>query len=340
MNPPGKLLQIVPRLPDQRDAVGEYANTLAQKLRARIGHETIFTTGEIDTADLPAVDDVIVHYVNYGYQRRGVPRRLLSILQASRALCAGKFITVFHELYASAPPWRSAFWLRPLQIRIARAVAQFSHQCIVPNDIAEGELQRLAPRAHISVHPVFSNFGEPLLSPEQIANRDSHHWAICGGTAAIVRALRSFSAQRQAIPAAFAPSHLDIVGGSESRELQELIVDLAPMRVSYRPNISAPEASAILSQCSFAWFDYFHRAPAPGPVLLKSSAFAAACAHAIVPVFPHAISAIAQDLPKPLTVDRLGDSIERASLARRYYSWYQKRASSDCLTSAFVAMLT
>jgi hypothetical protein len=333
VNTPGNILQIVPRLPGGREAVGDYAETLSRKLRERAGYETVFVTGEaLNARDS---DHVILHYVNYGYQSRGVPLRLLSILRELRKACAGKFITIFHELYASGPPWSSAFWLRPWQIRIAREIARLFDHCLVPNTIARAQLLRLFPQARVTVHPVFSNFGEPRLSAEEISNRDPHRWVICGGTAAILRGLRSLREQRQKIPA----TTLDVIGGSENVDVQKAIVDLTGMEVQYRPNIDASEASQILRKCSFAWFDYFHRANVPGSVVLKSSAFAAACAHAIIPVFPYPLSPIADELPGPYSPNNPPPAAERAPLALQHYDWYQRHASSDRLTSAVAEML-
>lgn len=334
------LLQIVPVLPGQQEAVGDYAQTLARKLRAKAGFESTFVTGEMLTQRLPSFRDIILHYVNYGYHPRGVPSRLLSILRKLRGGCAGKLITIFHELYASAPPWRSAFWLRPRQMQIARDVARLSDDCVVTNEIARAQLQRLVPNARIIVRPVFSNFGEPEFSPSQIAQRDPQRWTICGGTAAIGRALRSFIAQRRKIPAEVSPTRLHILGGMENDAIRKAIVDLAPMSVDYRPSITADEASNLLREAAFAWFDYFHRANVPGAVLLKSGAFAAACAHAVIPIFARPISQIATELPSPFSIDNFPPAHMRHEMAEQYYNWYQTHASSDGLTNCIAALLT
>src|SRR5712691_6473388 len=124
------ILQIVPKAPGSPDGVGDYALTLARKLLAAYGRKTIFAAHEaasttaVDNFEIvPLVslatndllrrryDHVILHFVNYGYQKRGVPFWLLPILRGLRAQCRGAWLTIFHELYASGPPWKSAFWL-------------------------------------------------------------------------------------------------------------------------------------------------------------------------------------------------------------------------------------
>src|SRR5207244_7950676 len=98
-------------------------------------------------------DHVLLHYVNYGFQKRGVPFRLLSILRALRRQHRNKLVTIFHELYASGPPWTSAFWLRPVQIHLAKSVACLSDECIVSSDNFFSELKRMVPDVRVQLHP-------------------------------------------------------------------------------------------------------------------------------------------------------------------------------------------
>src|SRR5437763_3913763 len=80
------LLQFVPRVPGGIDGVGDYALTIAEKLRAKFGCDTLFATFQIspavNTTDFEVVplesliDDAarkyehtLLHYVNYGFQK-------------------------------------------------------------------------------------------------------------------------------------------------------------------------------------------------------------------------------------------------------------------------------
>jgi len=275
--------------------------------------------------------------VNYGFQKRGVPFRLLAIVRALRQQHRGRLVTIFHELYASGPPWRSAFWLQPIQKRLAKSVARLSDVCIVSSDNFLRELTSLVPGAPVELHPVPSGFEEPSLSSDQIANRDPHRWAIVGGTALVERSLRSLRRLISYIPASIAPQKLFVVGGNENPATRSLIADLG-IESSYRPGIAASEASEILRTCSFTWFDYFHRADVETSVVLKSSAFAAACAHAVIPVFPHRGSTVAIEgdkLPGPFCAEpdlsEIPDAAGRAKIAAEIYGWYQRHASSEVL---------
>lgn len=365
MNNPAKVLQIVPRSPGSPDGVGDYALTLARKLFAGYGYKTTFAAHETTSAIiadgfeivplaslapnglLPRENDhVILHFVNYGYQKRGVPFWLLPILRNIRSQCPGNWLTVFHELYASGPPWKSAFWLHPLQIQIAKSISRLSDVCIVSSEVLLAQLRNLAPTTRAHVYPVPSNFGEPALSPDQITDRDLHRWVICGGTALIERSLRSFRTIASRIPESFFPRELFILGGHDNPATRSLLVELPGVRSEYYPHIDLAKASQILSSCSFAWLDYFHRADVPTNAVLKSSAFAAACAHGVIPIFPNGGSAISVEddrLPGPFFVDSSSCDLptieDQAKVAAAFYNWYQHHASSDHLVRGISSAL-
>jgi hypothetical protein len=345
------LLQIVPRVPGGIDGVGDYALTIAQKLREDFDCNTIFVTFRTSSATTAAgfqvlpldrllensgaeFEHVLLHYVNYGYQKRGVPFRLLSILRELRKQHRGRMATVFHELYASGPPWTSAFWLRPVQIDLAKSVARLTDVCLVSSDNFRRELRRLEPHAEIHLHPIPSGIGEPELSAEQIADRDPHRWAIFGGTGLMERSLRSFKPIMLRIPASIAPRRLFLLGGEENSRTRASVVDLG-IETIYQPRISAADASEILRTCSFAWLDYFHRADVETLVILKSSAFASLCAHAVITIMPHSGSPVVingERMPGPFFIEKdraeIPDEAARARIAGEIYACYQRQIAS------------
>jgi hypothetical protein len=82
------------------------------------------------------------------------------------------------------------------------------------------------------------------------------------------------------------------------------------------------------------------------PVILKSTAFAAFCAHGVIPVFPHGGSLIAlrdDALPGPFFVAPSGRNLplesERATAAQSIHSWYGRNASSGHLAATVVAAI-
>ncbi|MEO7166283.1 MAG: hypothetical protein ABI016_04535 [Chthoniobacterales bacterium] len=354
------LLQIVPRLPGTQDGVGDYALNLAQALARQFNTETIFAVPHatakqvgafavrsFDLSDASGAglaqdcEDVLLHYVNYGYHVRGVPRRLPGFLQTLRQNSGLRMSVIFHELFAEVrAPWRSAFWLKPLQIRIAREIAALADVCFVSGEVMAGQLQRITQPARISIHPVMSNFGEPVLSTGDFATRDPHRWVICGGTALVARSVRSFAARLGEIPEVFSPRELFVLGGRADDSIQADLARLRGLKVKYFPEIEASEASRILSSCSFGWLDYFHETRALVGAVLKSTAFAAYCAHGVIPVFPHAGSSIQvrhDRMPGPFSVGEseqdLPSEAGRAQVAQSLYDWYQRNASSQHLAA-------
>jgi hypothetical protein len=330
------VLQIVPKIPGDRDGVGDYALSLARILSANFGITTSFAVASELESSRKDYEHMILHYVNYGYQKRGVPFGLLSSLRNLRRNSRGRFVTIFHELYASSPVWRSAFWLQPFQRHIARSIAQISDVCLVSSETVLNQLRALWPNVCAEVHPVFSNFGEPSLLSDQFSDRDPHRWVICGGTALIARSLHSFRAKLNRVPEFFSPRELFVLGGSDNPITRSLLADFENIRTDYRPQIDAGEASQILSTCSFGWLDYFLRPDVPSDVILKSSAFSAMCAHGVITVFPHRGSQIAiggDALPGPYFMDvqfiELPPANERGKIASQIYHWYQRHASSE-----------
>jgi len=203
----------------------------------------------------------------------------------------------------------------------------------------------LVPRARIHVHPTPSGLEEPSLSREEIAGRDVHRWVIVGGTGLAERSLRSFSDAIRAIPDSIGPRALLVLGGDDNPVVRALLAHF-PLQSEYHPRIAASEASQLLRTCSFAWFNYFHRPNVETSVVLKSSAFAAACAHAVIPVFPHRgrlISLEGDQLPGPFIVSRGEKHVpmanSRAAVAQAVYDWYQRHASSEILVNRVAELL-
>lgn len=359
----GSILQIVPQAPGAHEGVGDYALTLAARLRSDHQRETIFAVGRPTSigevagfavlSPLAAIsekrlrqgkfEDIILHYVNYGYQSRGIPFDLLRAVRRLRNLCGGRLITIFHELYASAPPWQSAFWLQPLQKSIARRIACMSDACVVSSEVMRDALRRLGGAPPISVHLVSSSLGEPVFSENQFAERDPHRWVIFGGTHLVERSLDSLLARIPAIPAAFAPDELFILGGEDNPAVREKLRSLAA-KSEYLPAIEAKKASALLSSCAFGWIDYFRQPSVPLGVILKSGSFGALCAHGVIPVFPSDGTRIGiggDAMPGPYFVDSHGSDLpaDRTKAASEIYAWYRRRASSQHLADGIARLL-
>jgi hypothetical protein len=359
------ILQIVPHPPGAFDGVGDYALNLARALSAGHGIGTTFLVAEktrvTSRDDYPVIsglnsascselarahEHAILHYVNYGYHPRGVPFGLRQFALELRGQLRGRWLTAFHELYASGPPWKSAFWLRPFQVRIARDLIDLTDACLVSNVVVKKEIHFHDPAKKVELAPATSNFGEPELTDFKAAS--SKHWAICGGTALIRRSLLSFEGMNELIPDAFTPSHLDVIGGRDEPAIRAVIERLGKRGITcrYRPQVTAEEASALLRECSFGWLDYFGSGQTRPGMVLKSSIFAAYCAHGVVPVMSHQEDPFSLDgepfpgswfmtpaavgFPEP---DRLPGAREKI------YRWYWAHAASPRLARRYADAL-
>ena len=359
----GRILQIVPRAPGLHDGVGDYALKLAEQLRSDHERETIFAAAAVTSdsrvqnfdvvAPLAIAEhecahchDVILHYVNYGYHKRGLPTHLSSMVQRLKQTCGGRLVTIFHELYASAPPWRSAFWLQPAQKAIARAIARLSDACVVSSETMRDLLRRLSPTSEIAVHPVVSALGEPNLSIDQFVRRDPHRWVIFGGTHLLQRSLSTFRHRLSVIPESFFPHELYVLGGEENPTTHRDLGEIRGIACHYRPRIEASAASEILSSCSFGWIDYFRQHSVPTAAILKSGSFASYCAHGVIPILPHEGSVIAlqgDQLPGPYFIEtnrtHLPALPDRAKTSACIYEWYRRHASVEHLANGIAALL-
>lgn len=365
--PNSRVVQIVPRLPGSLDGLGDYALNLAKALQAehnittrfavadrtnvkvKDGFEVIAGVDEGSVASLArACDHVILHYVNYGYQARGVPFQLRRFARLLRGEMSGRWVTTFHELYASGPPWKSAFWLRPFQVKIARDLIDISDACFVSNRTIEHEIHAYDPAKKIHLAPVMSNFGEPAIADFSAAS--PRHWAICGGTALVARSLISLRRTRNAIPTDFAPTQLHVIGGRNEAATRALIAELAAdgsgLACGYYPEVSAERASELLRQCSFAWLDYFGRGKVWPEMILKSGVFAACCAHGIVPVLSHQEDPFALDgdpFPGPFFMTpralHFPPPNELRAAREKIYAWYHAHAAARRLAQIYAEAL-
>jgi hypothetical protein len=363
-----RVLQIVPHLPGTFDGVGDYALNLAGSLSDDHGIKTTFLVAEKTSvtsrgdyavisglnpaacADLARDHEhVILHYVNYGYQARGVPFLLRGFVKQLRSHLRGRWITTFHELYASGPPWKSAFWLRPFQVRIAHDVMDASTACIVSNPPIEQAIHAHDANKKVYSVPVMSNFGEPELTDFNTAL--PKRWAICGGTALIARSLRLFEELHAQIPEAFAPEHIDVVGGRADVSITAVIDGLKRSRpglsVHHYSEVTVDLASEVLRQSSFGFFDYFGAGKMWPGMLLKSTAFAALCAHGVIPVLSHREAPIAVNghaLPGPYYITPGAINFpppgQVHEIRRRFYDWYHAHGDSRQAARIYAEALT
>ncbi|MDM0084457.1 hypothetical protein QTI17_28030 [Variovorax sp. J31P179] len=142
-------------VPPGSGGVRDYASVIGQSLQAPPFEMTRTT----DISSLSG-DCLLLHFSGYGYHKRGVPLWLVEQVRRLRSRFQA-FGVVFHELYASSPPWGSAFWLGAWQKRIARELLDLSDFWLTNREESGRWLLARRGAAPHRVLPVFSNVGEP-----------------------------------------------------------------------------------------------------------------------------------------------------------------------------------
>ena len=332
------LLQIVPHGLQGVEGVGAYAAALGRALAER-GVASRFLVGEPgpagaggeaeETADRRAgaltrqlaasgIEAVLVHYVNYGYERRGRPRWLVEGVERWRRAAAGRrLLTFFHEVYASGPPWRRTFWLSPGQRRLAARLLGASDAAGTSLPLYGRLLAGWRPRREVWVAPVFSPVGEPAAVPSPEGRRP-RRMLVFGGLGNRRRVYRELRAELGAACRALAVEEVADLGpplGDLPAEVEGLPVRaLGPRR---------PEEVSALLLGSYAGFLGY-----PAAFLGKSTVFAAYCAHGLVPVcaWPSRLRRIAGERLPFWAVGEEPAPTDAPALAGRARAWYAEHA--------------
>ncbi|MBY0516456.1 MAG: hypothetical protein K2P81_06085 [Bacteriovoracaceae bacterium] len=292
------ILIIVPRLPPSINGVGDYALELAKRINqdhsqlfeflvsdpSWKGENLIsgFPVHKLESRDqtslngfLKPYSSVFLHYVGYGYAKRGSPVWLVKGLghwlnqNPSRRL-----YTMFHELYAFGPVWTSQFWTSPLQKQLAQKLMLMSTKCATSKQGYAEKIEKLSKGKHtnILVSPVFSNIGEPQERLPYI-ERDSN-LIIFGSPGPKNRIYeQSMAGVEKIISAAKIKRVIEI--GQKSDHAPSAI---GGIKIEQMGTLPSPEISKLLSHSKIGFINY------PTEYLSKSGIFAAYCSHGLLTV--------------------------------------------------------
>jgi hypothetical protein len=276
------------------DGVADYARTLAGALESGEGLRTAFLNGdpedrtegaarmakrsastlvgELEACGAPAV---LLHYVNYGYSARGCPFWLIRGLERWKRRNAGaRLVTMFHELYAFGPPWRSSFWLSPWQRRLASRLLKVSDSAVTNVELYRRRLSQWRPGVAARLLPVFSTIGEPR-QPKTWSARAAQ-MVVLGREEVATRAYdRSLGHLLRACEALHIERIIDI--GPRSRPVPARVAHLPVSAIGF---VSSATVATILGEAKAGFIDY------PSDMLGKSTVFAAYAAYGVVPVAP------------------------------------------------------
>jgi hypothetical protein len=295
------LIQIVPRRTAEPNGVGDYASALAGALRS-YDVNTVFVSGtpsvqatmlqdQWNTVFLPTRETrcladtlqrvtaetkasaVLLHFSGYGYQKRGVPLWLAQgIGKWSRRAGHVPLLTVFHELYATSRPWNSAFWLSPLQKRIARGILKLSSEALTPTKVYRDRLLNWNSGIPIRCMPVFSGVGEPGCGSPPGARAAT---AVVFGLAGVED--RVFGLYRPDVERILRTMRIEKLIDIGPRHFS-MPSTLAGVPVISKGPLPPLAVSELFRQARFGFIAY------PFDVLGKSGVFAAYAAHGILPI--------------------------------------------------------
>ncbi|MGN6552939.1 MAG: glycosyltransferase family 1 protein [Verrucomicrobiota bacterium] len=296
-----RLLQIVPHLPPTVSGVGDYALILARALRERHDLQTTFAVAHpsregtehdgfavIPLPHAAAIlsrlahlfERVLLHYVGYGYHERGCPIWLVRGLGSSHlarstkkgARSVAPLITMFHELFAFGPPWRSSFWTHPIQRWICCRLARQSLSCVTNRTQSVRALEDMRQLNGVKHLPVFSNVGE-LRELPSLAGRN-RRMVLFGGEGWRRTAItKDLAALQQACRALGITEIIEIGPGNTPKP---------EIGISWRAEgcLSPSEISHRMRDAVAGFLSY------PTHCLGKSGILAAYAAHGLMPVLP------------------------------------------------------
>jgi hypothetical protein len=335
------ILHVVPRLSPPACGVGDYADLLANELAAQTGMSSCFllpksssskTHSEkgfqiyplersslipVSASEVKSYSGLILEYSGYGYAKRGAPIWLVKAARKFRSENPNiRWITMFHELYASGPITSSAFWMRPIQkwvVRelcilsdVARTSCELMHQLLVP-----------LPGSHVTLETplaVFSNLGEkPVYSPWR--NREPN-FVIFSSNLGGANPLDSFWDQLKRDLERLNVHHVTIIG-------KPVIAPTWSDSAFNQPGLlSADEISQILQVSAYG---YVVLSPL---YLAKSGIFAAFAAHGVVPVIPDAGESLPDGLHEgvhylcPKRLKQNTDVTLTENISKSIWNWY------------------
>ncbi|OUL19789.1 hypothetical protein BV378_31725 [Nostoc sp. RF31YmG] len=357
------VISIVPQLPPAIDGVGDYALNLARQLHKDFNIQTHFIVcnptwvGAVEIEDFPisqvsdrspdalltllssdGTSSILLHYVGYGYANRGCPVWLVDGLQRWKNLFPERsLLTMFHEVYASGPPWTSSFWLSPLQRSLAVRLAKLSDHCITSKQLYAEILNNLSRGKHnqIPVLPVFSNIGEPdkvLPLPER-----QQRLVIFGS---VTNRSRVYQGCQTTLN--------DVCNQLSIQEIWDIgtPTGLAPSSIGEIPILEIGEQAAnkvsnILTDSIAGFCDY------NPDFLAKSTIFASYCAHRLLPINAKGSTLVIDGIEASkhywvpnIQENVLVDEVGRQAIADNAYLWYQTHNLSMQVKTFFTYLIT
>jgi hypothetical protein len=254
--------------PDVSGGVTDFTYTLGEAL----GEDCeVFRLSEENAAEWDTRGKaVVIQFSGYGYQKRGTPLWLLKAVRSRRSEIPSLGI-FFHELFAPVtPPWRSSFYLAPVQRFICRELANLADFWMTNREHSAAWLREKGARTSGCVLPTFSSMGEAQRPLRERARTV----AVFGGALLRQSAYSSGAGILQ-----WAREHgyvvQDIGPTIQHEQIQVMLREFGVVQLG---RLGAAEVGAVLDRAQFGLLTY------PLDYIAKSSVLGAYCAHAVCPI--------------------------------------------------------
>ncbi len=306
-------IQITPRFLPQIDGLGDYSRLLAAEFNESHGLESSFIIGDpqwnglAKPADLsfPAVavrergaseltrlladtGTVVLHYVCYGYHERGVPCWLNHALRRWKHGSPGRrLVVVFHELWASGPPWRSEFYLGFVQRRLVTELHRLCDAAVTSTPLMLRMLDAILP-GKTTFQPIPSNLPGIPLAQRTLHGGGPIRVIAFGQETSRLHGVRTHGNLLRALHREELLECVRVVGkgavaGESASEDVRLLRSFLPAeKIHANKDVSAQEGSELMGR-SDLFLSYY-----PSALLCKSGALMAALGCGCVPVLPEA----------------------------------------------------
>jgi hypothetical protein len=220
--------------------------------------------------EMTAPPCLVLHYSGYGYERNGAPLWLQQGIDTyMKHNPEARFAVVFHELYATSPPWRRAFWHSRDQLGVARRLAEIADRALCATEEIRTKLVSWNGSLDVRVLPMPSNVGE-TPDPKQWERRASR-LMVFGLPASRARLFKRRDELRKTCDALQIEA-IDDVGAAIG-----LLPDLG-RPIEQHGLLPASMVSKLASSLKFGAL--YNSAGNPS----KSGVFACYCAHGVVPI--------------------------------------------------------
>jgi hypothetical protein len=360
-----ELTHIMPRFAPQIDGLGDYGRLLALELAkshgftnrcivgdpgwARLAEGTtppfpVESVRERTTEELLRLLDrsktVVLNYVGYGYHERGAP---LWINRALRRWKQGdsrrRLVVVFHELWASGPPWRSEFYLSFVQRRLVSELHRLADAAVTSTPLMLRMLDEIEP-GKTAFQPIPSNLPTLPLGQRTLHRGGPVNVVAFGQEASRLLSIQAHTALLRRLHQEGLLASVRVVGkgaqggDSPSDDVRLLRTFLPAEKVSAARDVSPVQGTELLGR-SDVFLSYY-----PSALVCKSGALMAALGCGCVPLLPEATNAAPLAEGRELLacdaseeqIRRLVDRIRSgglAGIAEAGWHWYARTASME-----------